>query len=272
MVIKVKTTKKRLNRYRYKKGKGLVRRKKDKVVHGQKSLILYRDPKYTPLPQEYITKLRARGQGYLTPTGANPIGFASNYYWWYNNMVLNQIYVPFSAFQSSGINQIDGLNWTTSNFTQALGFTTLCNAVTYGRYLPISCKIILKFMPVAVNDRIHVALTPLQSGTGAAPPVNITQAIDTPWCVRGEFNQGETTRSMTMFVDFAKFLGIDKKIYMNSSDGSYDAAYNADPSVGVGIHMSVATVGHTPLVANLGFEIDLEWEVRFFELRTNLML
>lgn len=272
MVLKVKTTKKRLRKYKYKRGQGVVRRRKDKVVHGRSSLILYRDPRYTPLPQEYITKLRARGQGYLTPTGSGSIGFGSTYFWAFNNMVLNQIYAPFSAFQTAGINQIDSQNWTSSPFLQTLGFTTLCNQLTYGRYLPINCKVLFRMMPTNTSDRIHACMTPLQTGTGGAPPVNITQSLDTPYSVRGEFNPGEQTRSMTMFIDFAKYLGIDKKIYMNSSDGSYDAAYNADPSIGVGIHFSAAQVGHSPIVANIGFELDLEWEVRFFELRTNLLL
>lgn len=232
--------------------------------------ILYKNPNFNVLPYEYTTKLRCRGQGYLTGAGAIPVGFNNSYYWYFNGLTLNNLYAPLGALQTSSIPQVDGLNWSTSPYLQVNGFTSLCNALMYGRAQCLATKVKFRALPSNESDRVNCVIAPLQIGTGGAPPVNITQGLNIPYSKTMMFNVGEKTRPLTMYVDHAKYLGIDPKVYRNQASGLYDQTYNSVPTQQVGLHISMATCDRTSLTNQMGFELEFVYYVRFFEFRTNL--
>ena len=84
-----------------------------------------------PLPLEYYTKVRAKGQGFLTTADASPKGFGGSYKWIFNGFTLNNLYQPFAALQTGAVGQVDGLNWATEPNLQPIGHLTLCNSTTY---------------------------------------------------------------------------------------------------------------------------------------------
>lgn len=277
------TFKKRRNQFRKKFAPTAAKKKarfamKQKKIAGEvkrtkgKDMIIYKDPKLTVLPQEYITKVRARGQGYLTLGDPIPTGFNNSYYWYFNGLTINNLWEPFTPLQTAAIKNIDGLNWSSNLALQPIGFQTLCNALTYGRYQVLATKIKLRMLPTNGSDRIHVVMAPLQIGTGGAPPVNITQGYCLPWSKSGDFSHTNADKTMTLYVDHAKYLGIDPKVYRTAADGLYDAVYNGNPTQLIGLHISAATADHANLIQSIGFELEFTYYCRFFELRNNLML
>lgn len=229
-------------------------------------------PSYNmPMPQEYFTKVRAKGQGYITVAGAVPQGFNSSYKWIFNGLTLNNLYQPFSGLQSAGVNQADGLNWATDPNLQPIGHVTLCNATTYRNYQVLGCKVKFTLLPDITADRCTVSMCPLAVGSGGAAPVTLTDMLAVPYCKTVQANLGENTKTISMYIDLAKFEGIDKKVFRNDSN-AYCGTYSSSPTLQPGVSIIAYIVDHASPGAAMGFIVEQEWYVRYWNMFTNLLI
>lgn len=268
-MVYTKKTKRTYNRKR-KQYKRKYNHKRKQVRRGDR--LVWKPHYHNPMPQEYLTKFRAIGQGYL-PSGATsiPVNFNGTGNWYYQYLTLNSLYQPFSSLQTNSINQVNGLNWQTSSFLQPVGFLTLCNSTTYRNYQVLACKVKVTFMPNFESDRLTACISPMAVGTGGSYPVGITQIQAEPWSRTKVFNVGETTRPLTLYVDLAKYLGIDKKVYRNDTN-QYAGYYAGNPTSQIGLAMVAQLSDHQAATGNIGFKIEYEWYVRLWNETTNVLI
>lgn len=271
MVFRKKRNYKKKSRPGYRAMKSRYNRKRKQVRRGDR--LTWKPHHHNPMPLEYLTKFRAIGQGYL-PSGSVPgipVTTSATGNWYFNNLTMNSLYQPFSALQTASVNHINSLNWATNSFLQPVGFLTLCNSTTYRNYQVLACKVKVTFYPGYESDRFTVCMSPLSPGSGAAVPTSITAIQAEPWAKTKVFNVGETTRSLSMYVDFAKYLGIDKKVFRNDTN-QYAGYYAGNPTTQIGLAIVAQTSDHNSPTGAIGFKIEYEWYTRLWNQETNLLI
>lgn len=259
--------------YKGRSRRKIFSRKKKQVRRGNR--LTWKPSGGLPMPQEYITKVRGRAQGILTPTGAIPIGFNSLSNWYFNSMTLNNLYQPFAPFQSAGITQVNGLNWATNTFLQPVGHLTLCNSTTYQSYQVLATAVKASFYPATSSDRIDACIGPI--AYGGASVTNITEAITRPQNKIGSFCPGERVKPLKLYVDHAKLEGIDKKVFRNDvnvltapdSGRQWSGNFNSTPAYQTGMYMCAQVCYRNqsqPITFSIGFVLEFTWYVRYYGL------
>lgn len=232
-------------------------------------------PRYNnPLPQEYITRVRLRAQGFFQASAVSPpTGFTATGNYFNNGIYMNNMYQPLSQFQTALIPHINGLNWQTDPNCQPIGHQTLCNASTYRSYQVLATKLKWTFMPVVNGDRMDFFLAPNSLGATGNAPANITDIIAVPWNSRMcQANPGEKTQTAKIYVDIAKYLGVDKRIFRNDPQGQWSGTYNSAPTAQPTFSVVAQVVEHTGLGSPCGFVIEQDFYVRYYNLSNQLLL
>lgn len=253
--------------------KGYRRRHRIRRNARKGNRLVWKPSMHNPLPQEYITKVRLRAQGYFpSGTASNPIGFSATGSWYNNLIYMNNMYQPLSLFQTAGIQHINGLNWQTDPNCQPIGHQTLCNSTTYRSYQVLGCKFKWTMLPSTASDRMDVVVCPNPVGAGFGAPSNITDAIAVPWNKLVQANSGERTRTASLYVDMAKYLGVDKKVFRNDPQGQWSGTYNSAPTAQSTFSVVAQLTNHSSPLTPVGFIIEQEFYVRYYNLANNLLL
>lgn len=245
------------------------------VNNRRKQMILFKDPHYMPLPLEYFTKIRSKSQGFiLHGTGAPGTTFNSFYgtHSWFNaELALNNLYAPLAPFNTRAIQQIDGISWT-DPANLPIGFQTLCNSTTYLEYQVLDVTVKFTAYSSFSTDRILACICPFAQGTGGAVATNFTSASCQPYAVTKDYVLGAYAKPLVLKIDMAKYFGVSKQVYNNNSDGNYSGKYNTAPveQVGLGIYMVTDYQGAP--TNNIAFSLEFDYNVRLFNIATNLIL
>lgn len=233
------------------------------LTDSSRNVLVYKPIGNCPLPLEYRTQVRARGNGYLTQAGGVPVGWNNSYSWYLTSMTINNLYQPFAPLGVAGINQIDGLNWATSAYLQPIGHGTLCNATTYRKYQVTGARIKFRFLNNGVIDRIDAAMQALEIGGLAAG--SYSGVVCNPLSKRTVFSSYDDNAWLDMYVDIAKYSGIDPQVFRADPDSQWSGAYNAAPSKQIGLEIAAIQACHQTM-SQVGFEIEIQWYVRYYQL------
>lgn len=251
------------------------RKKAVATVNHPRSLT-YKPSGYCPLPQEYTTKVRCRGTGLLTPNSANPVGFNNSPDWVWDGLTLGGVYQPLRDFTTAGITSRSGGSWTTDPVYQCRGFTTLCNSTMYQRYQVLGAKVTFTPMSTSNTEKLDVCMWPIQ--TGGATPTSFAGALSAPYVKRKVMSQTHSGKGVSMYIDFAKYLGVDKKVFRNdstilplSTSGSWSAQFNGTPQQLIGVGLAMECSDLKPF-NNVAFEIEIDYYVRLFMLDTAILI
>lgn len=271
MVFRKKRNFKKRSRPGYKAMRSRYNRRRR--FRGRSDKLRWKPIQNNPMPQEYITKVRLRAQGYFpSGVGVPPVGFNSTGNYVNNLFWMNNLYQPLSLLQTAGVNQINGLNWQTDPNLQPIGHQTLCNSTTYRSYQVLATKFKFTMLPAIGGDRMQVVVCPNPLGAGLGAPATITDTLAVPWAHMVFTNQGEKTKTAQVYVDIAKYLGVDKKIFRNDLNGQWSGTYNSAPTALPTISVVAQLCEHNAPGAPVGFIIEQDFYVRYYNLANNLLL
>lgn len=253
--------------------KGYRRRHRIRRNARKGNRLVWKPSMHNPLPQEYITKVRLRAQGYFLPSAGTPPTLFNNNGGYFNNIIfMNNLYQPLAQFQTASIAHINGLNWQTDPNCQPIGHQTLCNSTTYRSYQVLASKFKWTMLPGTNTDRMDVVVCPNPVGAGFAAPTNITDALAVPWNKMVQANVGETTRTASLYVDMAKYLGVDKKVFRNDPQGQWSGTYSSAPAAQMTFSVVAQLTNHSLPLTAVGFIIEQQFYVRYYNLANNLLL
>lgn len=171
------------------------------------------------LPREYLTKLRTTYAGIFTvaafgaATGSiTDVEFNAN-----------DPYRPFSGMATSPVTWMNGATPAT---LAATNFGVLCSAVLYNSCIVLATKMRIDFTPsgISANDSIAVALTPCINNVN--PPATYELAVKQPFTkskVIRSIGAGQGENSIELTVDWADFIGIDRKTFASDPSGNFSA-------------------------------------------------
>lgn len=221
------------------------------------SQLFYKSPHHMPFPQEYVAKFRTIATGYVIPGGANPDGFAAGatlqHY-----IKFNDCTAPFGGLMTTG------LNASNPTLSAPAGFNRLCNANLYQTYEVLNARVKVTIDSLVATDIFGVTITP-NNGENNDPP-SFSSGLLEPWGHYMKVVNGANPRALKHYVDIAKFLGVDKKIYRNTmAQGGWDAKYNLAPSSPLYFVINYNTLnGVAPTAAKIPIQIEMIQTVRLF--------
>lgn len=273
----MKYYKKRYNKkYNRKRKYGYRRKRKARVTVKHPRSLTYKPAGYCPLPPEYVTKVRCRGTGLLTTNAANPVGFNNGPTWIWDGLTLGGVYQPLRDFTTAGITSRSGGSWTTDPVYQCRGFTNLCNSTMYQRYQVLGAKVTFTPMNTSNTEKLDVVMWPIQNG--GASPSTFAGALAAPFSRRKIMSQTHSGKGVSMYIDFAKYIGVDKKVFRNdvtqippSTTGNWSAGFNNWPSQLIGVGLAIETSDAVPF-NNVAFEIEIDYYVRLFLLDSAILI
>lgn len=233
--------------------KRYTKRKGNKI---SSKMILYKAPQGVPFPREWYGKIRCKISGYFDRSSAAPVGFGSaqNYHVFLN--VCQQ--QPFAD-----LGAVVTMNGTGTAFTGE-GFSTLCNVNLYKGYQVLATSLTCKLIPLNSSDNLVMTITPTDNSVN---PAFVSDAYTQSGNKKQYFINGSPTKWCKIYTNWARFLGVDKKVFNNQLVGQdYAAPYNNNPPRGLGYAVNINTLDLVnPSVSNIPFEFDCVQYVRFFD-------
>jgi len=223
--------------------------------------VIYKSPKGTPLPAQFITKLKTRALFSLGAGSFNASGF------FIGEVTLNSIYQPLSNFLgAAGVTIVDGGASTRA----PIGAGTLSNVSAYYGFTVLACKLTFGVYPTLISDQVHCVILP--STLAKASYANISLLEAQPWAKVALFNsnyaaQGKVNR-VSQYVDVAKFLGQPAAQYNGDTGGAWSGVYDANPANVIEYLVSLQTLDGVIVTNALNGEIEVEYTVRLFGIDT----
>jgi hypothetical protein len=216
--------------------------------------IWYKTPRGIPFPQRYRTSLRCCIQGNLV-TGAIPgVYYVSG----------NSAYLPYNGGSWPGV-------IIASTFTlQPCGFSNLCTSTgPYNNWRCYSSQIRARLTSGSLADIITYTVTPGNTGSAVT---GVADALAEPRTKSAMTQGGATQTQIRHKFNITDFLGIGPYAVRDDMVGLFSGSYNAAPTQQFRWNFAWTTSNNAALVAPASYEIEMLYDVEFFNLNAGALL
>lgn len=218
-------------------------------------IVVYRGPKGVPFPPRFQTHMKASIVGNIVAATAPAV----------YSFIGNSPYLPFSGGGWPGV-----LTASTATL-MAAGFRNLCSSTgPYQNYRVFSSTARIRMISGALTDIVTYTLQPIVANFG--PPTTVADAIAESRCISTRTQGGAMLTQLQKTVDATTLFGVTPIAIKNDVSGIFSAAYNASPTQIFGWYVCWTTQNGGTLGAALAYEVDVMFDVEFYNLNTGALL
>lgn len=167
------------------------------------------------LPQEYFTKITSKYSGTFTAATFSASGL-------FNSADLNldatNTVTPFHNFPAAGITWMDSVSPLALPATSS---QQLFGPALYAKQLVYKTKVTWFISPSVTSQNDSIIITCVPTLNNTAPPGTVTTAMKQPYVKFQEFRSVGCNKRLDITVDWPKFIGDDRKDYMNDINDVY---------------------------------------------------
>lgn len=219
-------------------------------------MILYKSPHNYILPPKYYTKLHSRYSGAYA-VAAFTAGAAASLI-----INANDVFTPFGSLPATNITWVNGVSPLA---LAATGHAVLGKVDLYENVIVYATELRVSINPsnTTANDSTIFSIVPTNTSSGSAPST-LEASMKQPFMkFRAVHGQGGQAVPLSCYMDWAKFLGVTRKEFIDDAGVTWGQLYNAAPTNKLYMVINLSTVDAINPTNPIPFTIELIQYVKY---------